>query len=115
MVGRTLETLYEKQPITPGPTVLRVEGLAREGSFTGIHFVVRAGEIVGLAGLVGAGRTEVARAIFGIDPLDAGQVWLRDRAVRFSSPRQAGPTISPMCRRTASRRGWCCRCRSYRT
>ena len=89
MVGRALETLYEKQPATPGETVLRVEGLAREGGFAGISFDVRAGEIVGLAGLVGAGRTEVARAIFGIDRLDAGQVWLRDRPVRFNSPRQA--------------------------
>src|SRR5437764_2395258 len=89
MVGRPLDTLYAKQAGTPGNVVLRVEGLRRAGVFEGISFEVRAGEIVGLAGLVGAGRTEVARAIFGIDRLDEGQVWLDGRPVRFASPRAA--------------------------
>jgi rhamnose transport system ATP-binding protein len=89
MVGRPLDALYAKQAAAPGKTVLRVEGLRREGVFTGISFEVHAGEIVGLAGLVGAGRTEVARAIFGIDRLDGGQIWLDGRPVQFDSPRAA--------------------------
>ncbi len=89
MVGRALDTLYERGAANPGETLLRVEGLGRAGVFGDISFEVRAGEIVGLAGLVGAGRTEVARAIFGIDHPDAGQVYLAGTAVRFASPRAA--------------------------
>jgi ABC-type sugar transport system ATPase subunit len=89
MVGRPLDTLYAKQVGAPGNVVLRVEGLRRAGVFEGISFEVRAGEIVGLAGLVGAGRTEVARAIFGSDRLDDGQIWLDGRPVHFDSPRAA--------------------------
>src|SRR5262249_38769192 len=73
MVGRDLvEREPEEQTI--GDTVLRVERLTREGVFTDISFDVKAGEIVALAGLVGAGRSEVATAIFGIDRYDAGTV-----------------------------------------
>ncbi|NLU71306.1 sugar ABC transporter ATP-binding protein [Streptomyces sp. HNM0575] len=57
-----------------GPPLLRVSGLTRAGSFSGVGFELRAGEVVGLAGLVGAGRTEVARAVFGADPYDSGTV-----------------------------------------
>jgi rhamnose transport system ATP-binding protein len=89
LVGRDLKTLYEKAPAVPGEVMLRAEGLRREGVFDGISFSVRAGEIVGLAGLVGAGRTEVARAIFGIDDLDAGKLWLKGREASFASPRAA--------------------------
>ena len=89
MVGRPLDTLYDKPASIPGAPLLRVEGLRREGVFADISFEVCAGEIVGLAGLVGAGRTEVARAIFGIDRLDDGRVLLDGRPVRFASPRQA--------------------------
>jgi rhamnose transport system ATP-binding protein len=89
MVGRDLKTLYEKAAATPGETALRVENLRRDGVFDEISFSVRAGEIVGLAGLVGAGRTEVARAIFGIDRLDGGTVWLKGSEARFGSPRAA--------------------------
>jgi rhamnose transport system ATP-binding protein len=89
MVGRRLETLFERERGQVGEPLLQVEGLRRAGVFTDISFAVRAGEIVGLAGLVGAGRTEVARAIFGIDPLDAGTIRLDGRAVRFGSARAA--------------------------
>jgi rhamnose transport system ATP-binding protein len=89
MVGRPLDTLYERAPGDIGARMLRVEGLRREGVFTEITFEVRAGEIVGLAGLVGAGRTEVARAIFGIDRLDGGTVEVEDRPVKLDSPRAA--------------------------
>src|SRR5947209_4408205 len=89
MVGRPLETLYERKQGTIGKPLLQVEGLRREGVFTDISFAVKAGEIVGLAGLVGAGRSEVARAIFGIDRLDAGTLTLDGRTVRFDSARAA--------------------------
>ncbi len=80
MVGRDIAEQYPRQrPETPGAPLLRVRGLTRNGSvagpvFEGIDFEVRAGEVVGLAGLVGAGRTEVVRAIFGVDRYDAGTV-----------------------------------------
>jgi ribose transport system ATP-binding protein len=72
-----------------GEELLRVEGLGRRGVLYDVSFRVHAGEIVGFAGLLGSGRTEVARAIFGIDPHDAGRVFVRGQPVRFSSPRDA--------------------------
>ena len=72
MVGRDMDALFPKVASEPGRVVLEVERLTREGVFTDVSFQVRSGEIVALAGLVGAGRSEVARAIFGIDRWDAG-------------------------------------------
>ena len=86
MVGRDIVSLYGEHARTPGLNVLEVEHLTREGVFTDISFNVRAGEIVGLAGLVGAGRTEVARGIFGIDRVDAGKVRLLGQALKPGSP-----------------------------
>jgi len=86
MVGRELGALFPKEVAPIGATVLAVEGLTRAGVFSDITFEVRAGEIVALAGLVGAGRTEVARAIFGIDKYDAGSVTLNGRALKPHSP-----------------------------
>src|SRR3954452_10837655 len=74
MVGRELSALFPKQDAQIGAPVLSVQRLTREGVFFDVSFEVRAGEIVALAGLVGAGRSEVARAIFGIDRADAGHV-----------------------------------------
>ena len=74
MVGRELHNLYPRHFRSPGKVLLEVEGLTRVGVFEEISFQVREGEIVGLAGLVGSGRSEVARAIFGIDPRDGGHV-----------------------------------------
>ncbi len=83
MVGRTLAATFpERRPPEPdAPELLRVEGLTRAGAFADVSFGVRQGEIVGMAGLVGAGRSEVARAIFGADPLDAGRVLVSGREV----------------------------------
>ena len=72
--------------VTPGEPLLTVDRLTREGVFTDISFTVRAGEIVALAGLVGSGRSEVARAIFGIDRYDAGAVTVRGHRLRRGSP-----------------------------
>jgi rhamnose transport system ATP-binding protein len=89
MVGRGMpvRTDAERQP--PGAEVLAVQRLTREGVFTDISFAVRAGEIVALAGLVGSGRSEVARAIFGIDKYDAGTVSVGGRPLRRASPTRA--------------------------
>ncbi|MDB5057872.1 MAG: transporter-like protein, partial [Chloroflexi bacterium] len=89
MVGRSLDTFFPKQVVPIGEVMLSVQGLTRHGIFSDIGFEVRRGEIVGLSGLVGARRTEVARAIFGIDSLDAGTVEIEGKKVRISSPRDA--------------------------
>jgi len=102
MVGRDLATLYPKADVSPGDVMLRVRGLARRGVFKDISFDVRAGEIVALAGLVGAGRSEVARAIFGIDPLDAGEVQIAGARLRTGRPAaavRAGLALVPEDRR----------------
>jgi rhamnose transport system ATP-binding protein len=88
MVGRELpERVTQEQNI--GDPVLRVERLTREGVFVDVSFEVRSGEIVALAGLVGAGRSEVACAIFGIDRYDAGGVTVNDKPLRRGSPTAA--------------------------
>jgi rhamnose transport system ATP-binding protein len=89
MVGRDIEQLFPKEAAEVGSPVLRVSGLTRAGVFADIDFEVRAGEIVALAGLVGAGRTEVARAIFGIDPYDSGSVEVGAKALRPHDPQAA--------------------------
>jgi rhamnose transport system ATP-binding protein len=102
MVGRDMAALFPKVPSEPGPVVLKVDRLTREGEFTDVSFVVRSGEIVALAGLVGAGRTEVARAIFGIDRWDAGAVEIDGRRLRAGSPsaaKAAGIALVPEDRR----------------
>src|SRR3712207_7048901 len=86
MVGRELSALFPKQQADVGAPVLRVHRLTREGVFFDISFDVRAGEIVALAGLVGAGRSEVARAIFGIDKPDAGHVEVDGRRLPAARP-----------------------------
>ncbi len=78
MVGRDIEDQFpRRRPETYGDVLLKVEGLHRHGVLHGIDFEVRAGEVLGIAGLVGAGRTETLRAIFGADPYDAGAVTVR--------------------------------------
>jgi len=89
MVGRDLGDLFPKLDANPGETVLEVEGLDRGTALRNVSFSVRSGEIVGLAGLVGAGRTEVARAIFGIDPVDSGTVRIGGVIFSRRSPRRA--------------------------
>jgi len=89
MVGREVGDLYPKTETTPGDVVLDVQGLTSVGVFRDVSFQVRAGEIVGLAGLVGAGRSEIARAVFGIDTYDAGTVRLNGTDVPAHNPRAA--------------------------
>jgi len=90
MVGRPMEAMFARDvKHKPGQVLLEVRKLSRRGRFQDVSFDVRAGEIVALAGLVGAGRTDVARAIFGVEPADGGQVLIDGRPVRIRSPRDA--------------------------
>jgi rhamnose transport system ATP-binding protein len=89
MVGRELAEFFPKAASTVGRTVLEVQNLTSRGMFTDISFSVRAGEIVGLAGLVGSGRSEVVRSVFGIDGYDSGQVLLHGRPIPQGDPRAA--------------------------
>ena len=91
MVGRSLDAHFPALPPVPGdaPVVLRVSGLAAENRVRDVSFAVRAGEIVGLAGLVGAGRTEIVRAIAGADLPSAGTVEVGGHVVAIRDPRAA--------------------------
>jgi ribose transport system ATP-binding protein len=89
MVGRSVETIFPKQHAMLGNERLRVEGLRRPGAPHRISFSVRKGEIVGIAGLIGSGRTELVRAIFGADPIAEGAIYVDGRRVTIRSPRDA--------------------------
>ena len=89
MVGRTITDLFPKQDVKAGDVMLKVENLTREGSFRDVSFELRRGEILGMAGLVGAGRTNVARAIFGVEPATAGRIQINGREEAIKSPQQA--------------------------
>ena len=89
MVGRSLDTLFPKEETEIRDVALELRGFTRHGVFSGVSFAVRRGEILGLAGLVGAGRTEVARSLFGIDPYDSGDVLVGGKPFRPRSPRAA--------------------------
>lgn len=86
MVGRTMSNYYPARDHNIGKTVLSVSHLAAGSSVKDVSFYVRAGEVLGISGLVGAGRTESMRAIFGIDKIDSGEILLNGKSVRFSSP-----------------------------
>ena len=83
MVGRELGGSYPKAKVERGEELLRVERLRRNGAFDDVSFELRAGEIVGFAGLVGAGRTEVARALNGLDPIHGGKVFVKGRELKI--------------------------------
>jgi rhamnose transport system ATP-binding protein len=90
MVGREIQTLFPRRAAMRGDVVLEVESLGcRVAGIRGVSLQVRSGEIVGLAGLVGAGRTELARVLFGLTPADEGTVRLRGTSVRVAAPGQA--------------------------
>ncbi len=89
MVGRDVDELFPKQDAEIGAPLLEVQGLTQPGVFRDISFTVRSGEIVALAGLVGAGRSEVARAVFGVDPYASGTVTVDGRRLPPGSPEKA--------------------------
>ena len=105
MLGRTIElTFPEKQPPAPdAPIVLSVSDVHRPPAVRGVSFEIRAGEILGLAGLIGSGRSELARAIFGADRRERGDVKLLGRELRMRSPRdgiKSGIVLLPEDRKT---------------
>lgn len=89
MVGRELTDRFPKRDVSPGPVVLEVRNASKRGVFDGVNFSVRSGEILGISGLMGAGRTEIMRALYGLDALDAGEIFLNDKAVRIKNPSDA--------------------------
>lgn len=89
MVGRDISDIFLKETASIGETILRVEGLTRRGEVENVSFDLRRGEILGFAGLVGAGRTETMRLIFGADPKDTGTIWLDGQKIEINSPGDA--------------------------
>jgi len=89
MVGRPMDREFHRTRLTPGPAVLEVSGLTRGKAVQDVSFRIHAGEIVGLTGLVGAGRTETARLIFGADRAERGFLRLDGKTLRIGSPRDA--------------------------
>jgi ribose transport system ATP-binding protein len=89
MVGRSLDPQYPKVISKRGKEAIRVEGICREGILKDISFSAYNGEILGIAGLVGAGRTELVRAIFGADKIDSGNVYVDEKLVKLESPQAA--------------------------
>ena len=89
MVGRSVEAQFPRRRPEVGEVLLEVKNLSREGVLEDVSFSLRAGEVVGVAGIVGAGRTELARAIFGADPGHAGEVWVERRRMERGDPREA--------------------------
>jgi ribose transport system ATP-binding protein len=89
MVGRELLGHYSREAAAPGSTLLEITHLNAGGKLIDISLTLRAGEIVGMAGLIGAGRTELCRAIFGVDPIDSGEMMLDGRPLKVRSPEDA--------------------------
>ncbi|SDW69208.1 sugar ABC transporter ATP-binding protein [Paenibacillus sp. PDC88] len=89
MVGRELTERYPARNPKPGEVVLEVKNIGRKDAFENVSFSVRSGEIVGFSGLMGAGRTEIMRALFGLDSLHSGEMWVRGKKVNIRKPDDA--------------------------
>jgi ribose transport system ATP-binding protein len=89
MVNRELKAHYPKQKADMGDEVLRIENLTRKDVLHGVNLSLRRGEVLGIAGLLGSGRTELARALFGIDRIESGTIYIRGEPHSIKSPRQA--------------------------
>ena len=88
MVGREL-TMFPRKAVSIGDVIMEVQGISRSGVVEDISFQLRKGEILGIAGMVGAGRTEMARSLFGIDKKDSGRIYVGGQEVQIKSPRDA--------------------------
>jgi ABC-type sugar transport system ATPase subunit len=89
MVGREIRNLYGTSGVPTEKEYFRVEGFTRGNFFQDITFSLKRGEIIGLAGLIGAGRTQIGRSIFGIDPHDAGRILLNEKEIHIPNPKSA--------------------------
>ncbi len=116
MVGRDVENAFPKVDVAIGDTVLEVRNYCHRTEFRDISFTLRRGEILGVYGLIGAGRSELCQSLFGITKPLSGKLTLEGQENR-SSIRRTMPSApaSSMCRRSAAVTAWRCRCRSTRT
>ncbi|MFD1359296.1 sugar ABC transporter ATP-binding protein [Fictibacillus halophilus] len=89
MVGRELTDRFPERNPSVGKTMLEVKNAARNGVFENVSFSVKSGEVVGVSGLMGAGRTEIMRALFGLDKLDSGEIWLDGKKAAIKNPYEA--------------------------
>ena len=89
MVGRTLENQFPKEFGTKGECMLKIENLSIGGVLKNVSLEAYGGQILGMSGLVGAGRTETVRAVFGADPIDGGKIYIKGKEVNVKSPKQA--------------------------
>lgn len=89
MVGREIKELFTAKELPESEVILKVENLNKKGRFSNINFEVHAGEVLGIAGLMGAGRTEIARAIYGLDNFDSGEIRLKGKKISIKSPKDA--------------------------
>ena len=89
MVGRDIKNIFPKENIKFGDVLFEVRGLSKKGKFNNINFKVHSGEILGIAGLMGAGRTELVEAIFGADKADSGEIIIKGKKATINNPRDA--------------------------
>lgn len=89
MVGRELTDRFPERNPSVGKTMLEVKNATRNGVFENVSFSVKSGEVVGVSGLMGAGRTEIMRALFGLDKLDSGEIWLDGKKAAIKNPYEA--------------------------
>lgn len=89
MVGREIESLFSSDSRVKGDVILEVRDITKKGNFENINFQVHAHEVLGIAGLMGAGRTEIARAIFGLDKIDSGEILIKGKNLEIRSPKDA--------------------------
>ncbi len=89
MVGRELTERYPKRIPSLGDKILEVKNASVKGRFEDVSFYIRSGEIVGVSGLMGAGRTEIMRALFGVDRLDSGEIWIAGKKTAIKNPQDA--------------------------
>jgi ABC-type sugar transport system ATPase subunit len=89
IVGRTVDVLFEKQEVKQGEVVLEVKNLNRRGVCHDVNFTVRKGEVLGFCGLMGAGRSEILRAVYGVDKRTDGQIFIKGKSVKINTPKDA--------------------------
>lgn len=89
MVGREITSMFPEPVLEKGKIILSVKNLTKKGKFSNINFDVRAGEILGISGLMGAGRTEIAQAIYGLASADSGEIYINGEEVKIKSPKEA--------------------------
>ena len=104
MVGRSLTEYYPERTVTPGKVVFEINNLNSAGVFHDVSFTIREGEILGIAGLMGAGRTEIMRALFGVDKKDSCEIKIHGQAMKIDNPSDAIKAGSDLLPKTVRRK-----------